>query len=152
MFLLQFACNPRITCSVLSNVQLGDPSCVQSSCNRANVQSCNHTIVQSCKCAIAQSWCSRLLLCKRATFCPTKLSACGYNSQLRGENEHLARRQELVRMARSPPVDHDCQNCLKIARVPLRWWRHEAILPPSKTCDCWWGLVVGGSLVVWWGN
>ena len=101
-------------------------------------------LLQSCKCAILQShnrrailqMCnrailvqaedlpsvSRLLLFKRATFCPTQLSACGYNSQLRGENEHLARRQELVRMARSPPVDHDCHNCLKIARVPLRWW------------------------------
>ena len=157
MFLLQFACNPRITCSVLSNVQLGDPSCVQFSCNRAIVQSHNRAILQMCNRAILVQAedlpsVSRLLLCKRATFCPIQLSACGYNSQLRGENEHLAWRQELVRMARSPPVDHDCHNCLEIARVPLRWWRHEAILPPSKTCDCWWGLVVGGSLVVWWGN
>ena len=131
-------------------------------------------LLQSCKCAILQShnrrailqMCnrailvqaedlpsvSRLLLFKRATFCPTQPPACGYNSQLRGENEHLAWRQELVRMARSPSVDHDCHNCLKIATVPLRWWRHEAILPPSKTCYWCWGLVVGGSLVVWWGN
>ena len=117
--------------------------------NRAILQMCNRAILVQAEDLPSVS---RLLLCKRATFCPTHLSACGYNSQLRGENEHLARRQELVRMARSPPVDHDCHNCLKIARVPLRWWRHEAILPPSKTCDWWWGLVVGGSLVVWWGN
>ena len=122
---------------------------LQSHNRRAILQMCNRAILVQAEDLPSVS---RLLLFKRATFCPTQPPACGYNSQLRGENEHLAWRQELVRMARSPSVDHDCHNCLKIARVPLRWWRHEAILPPSKTCDWWWGLVVGGSLVVWWGN
>ena len=126
-----------------------NPPAIVQMCNRAILQMCNRAILVQAEDLPSVS---RLLLFKRATFCPTQPPACGYNSQLRGENEHLAWRQELVRMARSPPVDHDCHNCLKIATVPLRWWRHEAILPPSKTCYWWWGLVVGGSLVVWWGN
>ena len=78
------------------------------SCKCAFLQSHNRAILQMCNRAILVQAedlpsVSRLLLCKRATFCPTHLSACGYNSQLRGENEHLAWRQELVRMARSPP-------------------------------------------------
>ena len=123
-------------------------------------------LLQSCKCAILQShnrrailqMCnrailvqaedlpsvSRLLLFKRATFCPIQLSACGYNSQLRGENEHLAWRQELVRMARSPlswsrlpQLPQNCHSATSLVAPRGNFAPLQNLLLVVGT-SCWW--------------
>ena len=122
------------SCQMCNSVilRVGNPPAIVQMCNPTILQLCNRAILVQAEDLPSVS---RLLLFKRATFCPTQPPACGYNSQLRGENGHLARRQELVRMARSPSVDHDCHNCLEIATVPLRFAPLQNLL-----------LVV----VVWW--
>ena len=125
LYLLHLSCNPRISCSPLSNVQLREGLMRPCMCNCAIVQRCamwEFTLLQVSG------------LCKCASFLPP-LRPRGNNSRLRGENEHLAWRQELVRMARSPP---------KLARHSVPQHCHSAIALPQKCQSGTW-LAPGGN-------
>ena len=122
-----------------------NPPAIVQMCNRAILQMCNRAILVQAEDLPSVS---RLLLFKRATFCPTQLSACGYNSQLRGENEHLAWRQELVRMtplswSRLPQLPQNCHSATSLVAPRGNFAPLQNLLLVVGT-SCWWwsgGLV-----------
>ena len=122
--LLHLPRNPRISCRVLSNVQLWEGS-VQC--------------VQLCNCALWEFPLFQVsALCKWACFCPPAIIPCcvvkmrvqlGDKSQLEWHDPPRIGRSHCATPKTLPKHCHSIVVCL------APW----AILPPPKTCDRAWG-------------